>query len=141
MKPGPLCLSFMGMLSSALPAAAVPLPGGALVPVPSGQEIRLQDVVLNARGPAGLTARFLFVAPAITREGGTVDFETSSRDMEHLCTSYALPKVLTRTGPQPRQIIISLSDVAVPFGELAPDATQFFETYAVEHEDCIWVPY
>ena len=27
---------------------------------------------------------------------------------------------------------------AVPFGEAAPDATQFFEAYRVEGDACIW---
>lgn len=105
--------------------------------VPSGQAVSLLDVVLNAPGPDGLTARFRFVAPAIAREGGSVDFETATADMLHLCQTYALPRI-PETGPQPSQIVISLSDREVPFGEAAPEATQFFEAYRIENGSCIW---
>ena len=40
--------------------------------------------------------------------------------------------------PQPAQIVISLSDRPVPFGEAAPDATQFFEAFALQDGTCIW---
>lgn len=109
----------------------------AVVAVPSGQDVRLLEVVLNAPGPAGVAARFRFVAPAIAKDGGEIDFETASADMAHLCQTYALPK-LAELGPVPTQIIISFSDRAVPFGEAAPDATQFFEAYRVEGDACIW---
>jgi len=109
----------------------------AVVVVPSGQDVRLLEVVLNAPGPDGVAARFRFVAPAIAKDGGEIDFETASADMAHLCQTYALPK-LAELGPVPPQIIISFSDRAVPFGEAAPDATQFFEAYRVEGDACIW---
>jgi hypothetical protein len=122
-----------------VPAEGVDLgPGaGQPIPVPSGQAVTLQDVVWNAPGPDGLTLRFRFIAPAIARDGGTVDFDAATADMLHLCQSYALPRI-SSTGPQPSQIVISLSDVAVPFGEAAPDATQFFEAYAIRDGVCIW---
>lgn len=106
----------------------------ATVPVPSGQEVQLLDVIRDEQGPAGLTYRFRFVAPAIAQ---TVDFETAAADMEHLCRTYALPR-LSAIGPVPAQVIISLSDRALPFGAPAPDATQFFEAFRVEDGDCIW---
>ena len=36
---------------------------------------------------------------------------------------------------------ISLSDVAVPFGQAAPEATQFFEAYSVTDGICTWEIY
>jgi hypothetical protein len=105
--------------------------------LPSGQQVTLQDVVWNAPGPEGLTTRFRFIAPAIAAEGGTVDFETAAADMQWLCQNYALPRVAS-PGPQPSQIVISLSDIAVPFGEANPDATQFFEAYTIEDGVCVW---
>jgi len=108
-----------------------------LVPVPSGQEVRFVDVVMNAPGPDGLTARFRFVAPAIAKDSGTVGFDVAASDMEHLCTNFALPRI-AGTGPAPSQVVISLSDRDVPFGEAAPEATQFFEAYRVEGGACIW---
>ncbi len=111
-----------------------------LVPVPSGQQVVLQDVIWNVPGPDGLVLRFRFVAPDIARNGGSVDFETASADMMALCESYALPR-LTQFGPAPGQVIISLSDVAVPFGQSAPEATQFFEAFSIVDGTCVWDVY
>lgn len=107
------------------------------IPVPSGQRVVLQDVVRDAAGPNGLTYRFLFVAPAIARVGGSIDVDQAMADMQHLCDTYALPRLATG-GPVPAQVVISLSDSAVPFGESAPDATQYFEAYRIENNTCIW---
>lgn len=105
--------------------------------VPSGQAVTFLGVVMNAPGPDGLTARFRFLAPAIAREGGSVDFDTAAADMLDLCQNYALPRIAS-SGPQPSQIVISLSAREVPFGEADPDATQFFEAYRIEDGTCIW---
>lgn len=107
------------------------------IPVPSGQNISLLEVIWNAQGPDGLTLRFRFLAPGISRQGGTVDYDTAAADMLHLCQTYALPRV-PNTGPQPQQIIVSLSDRPVPFGETSPDATQFFEAFTLEDGTCTW---
>ena len=96
--------------------------GDERVIVPSGQDVRYLDTVQSAPGPEGLTIRFRFVAPAIARDGATVDVEAAQADMEVLCNEFALPR-LPATGPAPAQIIISLSDRAVAFGEPAPEAT------------------
>ena len=50
---------------------------------------------------------------------------------------FALPRIDPH-GPQPAQVIISLSDRPVPFGEVEPDVTQFFEAYRIENGACIW---
>ena len=107
------------------------------IAVPSGQVVTLLDVIWNAPGPTGLAVRFRFLAPAISRATGAVDFATASADMLHLCQTYALPRI-AEFGPEPSQIIISMSDMAVPFGEPSPDATQFFEAYTVQDDACIW---
>lgn len=109
----------------------------APIAVPSGQPVTLLDVITNQPGPLGLTTRFRFIAPEIAREGGSVDLETAQADMLALCQSYALPRIAGQ-GPQPAQIVISLSDRPVPFGEAAPDATQFFEAFALQDGTCIW---
>ncbi|MDT8855288.1 DUF6497 family protein [Paracoccaceae bacterium Fryx2] len=110
---------------------------GAPIVVPSGQPVMLQDVIWNEPGPEGLTLRFRFVAPQISRMGGTVDFDTAVADMRALCESYALPRIAD-LGPEPAQIIVSMSDMPVPFGEAAPEATQFFEAFTVQEGACIW---
>lgn len=113
------------------------LPGdGALVEVPSGQEVTLQDVIWNVPGPEGMTLRFRFIAPGIA-EGGAVDFETAAADMQALCDGYALPR-LSEFGTGPAQIIISLSAEPLEFGVTAPDVAQYFESYSVVDGGCQW---
>lgn len=115
----------------------VTLGNDEVIGVPSGQVVTLQDVIWNAPGPDGMVARFRFVAPAIARDGGTVDFDAASADMAALCQSYALAR-LAEFAPAPSQVIISMADQPLPFGEAAPDATQFFEAYTIKGNTCIW---
>lgn len=125
-----------GLIAAILLAS--PAFGQELVPVPSGQPVTFLDAIWNEPGPAGLTARFRFVAPQIAQQGGTVDFDTASADMEALCNTYALPRIETTTGPRPAQVVISLSDRPVEFGVISPDATQFFEAYSIVDGACVW---
>lgn len=111
----------------------------ALIAVPSGQMVTLQEVVWNAAGVEGLTLRFRFVAPAIA-PGGGVAFEAAYGDMQALCQTYAMPR-MADFGPQVQQIVISLAAAPVVFGESAPDVAQFFEAYRVEDGTCIWEIY
>ena len=109
----------------------------APITVPSGQPVTLQDVIWNEAGPTGLTLRFRFVAPQIARNGGSVDSETATADMQALCEGFALPRI-AEFGPQPGQIIISMADQPVPFGETLPEVTQFFEAFSVKDGTCVW---
>jgi hypothetical protein len=109
----------------------------ALIDVPSGQRVSLLDVVRNEMGPAGLILRFRFLSPDIAREGGSTGYDAAAADIVHLCHSYALPR-LDAFGPEPQQIVISLSDRPVPFGETMPEATQFFEAFSFADGTCIW---
>lgn len=104
------------------------------IPVPSGQEVRLIEVIWNAPGPEGLTWRFRFLAPRI---GQDVDYDLALGDMDYLCQTYVVPR-LTATGPQPAQVVVSLSDRPLPFGQTDPEAVQFFEAYRIAEGRCIW---
>lgn len=108
-----------------------------MIAVPSGQAVTFLDAITDAPGPDGLAARFRFLAPAIAHDGGTVDAETAALDMDYLCGSFALDHI-ANTVPQPAQIIISMSNVDVPFGEVHPEATQFFNSYSIEDGSCVW---
>lgn len=104
---------------------------GEAVAVPSGRTVQVLDVITNAPGAEGATARFRFVVPGLSRE------DDWAEDMQALCDQYALPRTEAMV-PQPQQIIIALADRAVPFGQAAPDAVQFFEGYRVQDHSCIW---
>jgi len=124
-------------------AAAPPIPeappagtGGAGLAVPSGQTVSHVETVVTDAGD-GPVLRFRFLAPAIAREGGTVGGDVAQADMQVLCDGFALSNLPTDAPPAGR-IVISLMDRPVPFGQAAPEATQFFEGYRVENGRCIW---
>ncbi|KAF0116101.1 MAG: hypothetical protein FD150_586 [Rhodobacteraceae bacterium] len=108
-------------------------PAGEAVSVPSGRALTLIDIVTNARGPEGATARFRFLAPGLD----PAEAESAAMDMQALCDSFAVKRIDGMV-PAPQQIIISFASEAVPFGEAAPDVVQFFESYRPENGVCIW---
>lgn len=131
---------------SPVPPVRVPLPAlhrAKIAPrpdepiiLPSGLTVTLQEVIWNAPGPVGLTMRFRFVAPDLAG----ADFTAVTDDMLWLCQTYARPRVPV-TGPQPEQIVISLADRAVPFGESHPEVGQMFEAYSLRDGICVWEPF
>ena len=137
MMPAPrVRLALVLSALAALSACQEDAPADGAISVPSGREITLIEVVSNAPGNAGATARFRFLAPGLTSE----EVAATEADMQALCDSYALPTIAGMV-PAPQQIVISLSAEAVPFGEAAPDVVQFFEVYRPEGETCIWEPF
>lgn len=124
---------FLAISGLVLPVAAQDT---ALVDVPSGQPVSLIDVILNEPGPAGSTMRVRFLAPEIA-PNASISFETAVIDMAALCDSYALPRA-TEATPSPDQVIISLADRIVPFGQTDPEATQYFEAYRIDDGTCVW---
>ena len=106
---------------------------GPKVEVPSGRKLSLIDVITNAPGPSGATARFRFLAPGLASE----DAEAAATDMQVVCDSFALERTDGMV-PEPQQIVISFAGAKVPFGEAAPDVVQFFESYRIENGACVW---
>ena len=109
---------------------------GPAIAVPSGTEVHWIDTITDTQGPDGLTLRFRFLAPGI---GGRqpLDPEMASMDMDALCKDFALPRI-SDMGPQPAQVVISLSDRVVPFGETDEEAVQFFQAYSIVDGACDW---
>jgi Family of unknown function (DUF6497) len=108
-------------------------PAGEAIDVPSGRALSLIDIVTNARGPAGATARFRFLAPDLA----PAEAESAAADMQALCDSFAISRIDGMV-PAPQQIIITFMSAEVPFGESAPDVVQFFESYRPENGACVW---
>ncbi len=115
----------------------LPLMAEDALTLPSGQKVTLIETLTNIPGSDGLAIRYRFLAPEIARDTGTIDADTAGDDMDWLCNTYALPR-LPKNGPQPAEIIISMSDMSVPFGEDHPEATQFFNSYKIEDGACQW---
>jgi len=119
---------------------AAPLRAEEPIKVPSGQTVTYVETIEDLHGPAGLTYRFRFLAPAIARTGGTVSAEDAVKDMAELCQAFALPR-LPNPGPAVQEIVISLADRPVVFGAQAPEATQYFEAFRPDGDACIWEGY
>lgn len=128
-------LARMAALAGVFGAGAA-LGADADIAVPSGQPITFVEVVRDAQGPEGLTYRFRFLAPQIAREGGLVTAEQALDDMAQICDSFALP--VTSAFSEVQQIVISLSDRPVEFGQTDPEATQYFEAFSPDGDACIW---
>jgi len=116
--------------------AVAPLRAADAFPVPSGQDVTLTEVLLD-EAPGELWVRFRFVAPAITRDTGTVTYDQAGPDMDHLCDALVLPYLQTHA-ITPARVVISLMDRPVAFGVQDPAATQFFESYRPDDTHCIW---
>ncbi len=106
---------------------------GPTVDVPSGRNLSLIDVITNAPGPEGATARFRLLAPGLASE----DAEAAAADMQVGCDRCAVKRIDGMV-PEPQQIVIVFAGEAVPFGEAAPEVVQFFESYRVENGACVW---
>jgi len=102
------------------------------IDLPSGVSVTLLDVITHIPGQ-GLTYRFRFLAPHIAQGP---DYATVAPDMQFLCDSHALPR-LANIGPVPNQIVITMLDRLVDFGEISPDAIQFFEAYRPDSDACV----
>ena len=125
---------FLNMLAAS--AASAGEAGVAPISVPSGQPVTLSEVLLD-RDPGALWLRLRFVAPQISRNGGTATHDQAMADMDHLCQELALSYVQEHA-LQPERIVISFADRAVPFGVQDPAATQYFEAYRPSGDTCIW---
>lgn len=116
--------------------AEVSFGDGAQISVPSGQSVTLQDIIWNALGPDGPVARFRFVAPAIARAGGSINADQVANDLLHLCQNI-VRGTLAEKGDVRSNVVVSMADRAVTFGETIPDATQYFESYRIDGDRCI----
>lgn len=106
---------------------------GAALTLPSGGEVRLQEVRFGDDG----IARFRFVAPWLDADA---DYAAVAGDVAWLCDTVGLDWVAEQ-GAAPEQIVISLADRALPFGEAAPEARQMFEAFRVEGGACVPEPF
>jgi hypothetical protein len=101
------------------------------IPVPSGQALSFIEFISEAEGE---TVRFRFLTPDI---GTAFDYMDVAADFQMVCDDLVLP-VLDANALAPRQIVLSMSAVDIPFGEDHPDVLQFFEIFRPENGTCIW---
>lgn len=122
------------------PSMATPALAGGDIALPSGRSVTFHDVIWGEPGPEGLTVRFRFLEPGLAEVIAATPYDELEADMRALCESYAIGRI-ANIGPQPAQIIVSISDRPVTFGEADPEAAQIFEAYRRDGETCIWEPF
>ena len=124
--------------SSCLALAVVCSAGSACAfDLPSGVTAKLHEVLLDTVGEDAFV-RFRFVAPSIdASQNGAPGYSELEADFPHLCTTLALP-YLREYDLSADQIVISISDRVTEFGVMNADATQYFEQFRPENDDCIW---
>lgn len=99
--------------------------------LPSGQTVTLADIIFEEDGAL---ARFRFLAPRI---GADLTFPDVAGDFPWLCEQAILP-ALAVAEAVPERVVISMADRPVEFGEITPDAIQFFEAFSLSGGVCIW---
>jgi hypothetical protein len=117
-------------------ALDITLGDGAAIAVPSGQQVRLLDIIWNSEGPDGPAPRFRFIAPAIARAGGSVAYEAAEADLQHLCEGFALAKLAERGAVAPL-VLLGMADREIEFGVTDPEATQYVDAFVIEGTTCI----
>ncbi|WP_380053383.1 DUF6497 family protein [Falsihalocynthiibacter sp. SS001] len=101
--------------------------------VPSGQDIKFKQVIwIDENDPPYAT--FRFVAPDVSKVG----YDVSVEDILYLCENYALPQIIEKHDDTEVELVISLSQVDIEFGEMNPDVTQFFESFVIRDAQCAW---
>lgn len=111
-RPAQLCLS---AVLAAAPALAQPVAGPAL------------DEVLRDEGAQVLRLRY--VQPDLDIDGAA-----------DLARRLCLADAPERAGPD-WEVVVSISAVALPFGQTNPDVVQVFEAFTWQDGDCIWSDY
>ncbi|OWJ78514.1 acetolactate synthase [Haematobacter genomosp. 1] len=109
--------------------------GAEAIRVPSGAAVTFQEMLSDTEGPEGLTFRFRFVVRPIGEQG--MEEQGMEQDMRALCEAFALPR-MSRLAESPAQVVISVADRAIAFGDADPGVVQFFEAYRIENGHCIW---
>lgn len=102
--------------------------------VPSGQPVYLLEFLDEPDAPKHMF-RARFVAPDL--DVVSSDIESVFADMELLCNTVALPEIGARA-IAPDRIIVSISSAPMELGTIAPEITQFFESYSIADDTCIW---
>ncbi len=107
------------------------------ITLPTGHTVTFHEVIQSEPGTSGLAVRFRFIEPDLAEVKEQTDYSVLEADMQFLCETYALERI-ANIGPQPAQVIISIADREVAFGEADPTATQIFEAYRPVDGACIW---
>ena len=120
------------------PVALVEAEDGSIA-LPSGLVVRQHELRLEPQGAVthGVqTVRLRYVSEQLA-DAETFGFERIEQDFSHLCHQFGL-RARGRSAPKAGQIIISMASAPTAFGESVPEVVQYFDSFRVESDRCIW---
>lgn len=120
------------------PVALTQAPDGTIT-LPSGLVLRQHELRLEPQGAVShgvQTVRLRYVSEQLS-DSAVFGFEQIEQDFSHLCHQFGL-MVRGRSAPNAEQIIISMASAPTAFGESVPEVVQYFDSFRVENDRCIW---
>lgn len=109
------------------------------IALPSGLVLRQHELRLEPQGAVThdvQTVRLRYVSEQLS-DDQAFGFDRIEQDFSHLCHQFGLT-IRGRSAPKAGQIIISLASAPTAFGETAPEVVQYFDSFRVENNRCIW---
>ena len=106
----------------------------AQIALPSGFNAELLEGFVEIQPDGARWARFRYVMPALA-DGAVYDKVQS--DFAVLCDSTAVP-MLDSAGEEVSQVVVSLMDKPLEFGQSDPGTIQYFEVFTIREGRCIW---
>jgi hypothetical protein len=107
----------------------------AEVILPSGLDATLMEGFVEVQPDGARWARFRYVMPALAAP--ETGFDQVQADFVTLCEAQARP-MLQQAGEEVALIIVSLMDKPMEFGQSDPGTVQYFESFAIRDDRCIW---
>ncbi len=122
-------------LMALLAATSFAFPAQADLVVPSGQPLRVLDMLWEDQaGQSTLVIRTL--TPQIARNGAALSYDAVEADFEVICAALGLP-VRALAGSDASHILVVMMDRPVPRGTPDTQATQYISEFRVADGRCI----
>jgi hypothetical protein len=116
---------------------AIALFAGPLVAqtaLPSGFNAELMEGFVEIQPDGARWARFRYVMPALADDAV---YDKVQSDFAVLCDDTAVP-MLHAAGEEVSQVVVSLMDKPLEFGQSDPGTVQYFEVFTIREGRCIW---
>lgn len=139
MKCGVAILVVLAYTSSVGANPLVEIPAKGVVTLPSGLIARQHELVLEPVGaPSALakTVRVRFVAESLA-DTALWGFDRIEADFEALCRSVGLQNRQV-SAPNAERVVISIASEPTNFGDSVPNVVQYFDSFLVQDDTCIW---
>lgn len=125
-----LCLLIAGFAAGTAAASST---GASEFGVPSDNQTYLHEAMVDAQTePSSLRLRF--VQPSLS---AGFDYSDVSDDLFALCQAQFRGEVAQNVAEM-GQVIVSIANKEVPFGETNPDVVQVFEVFHLGDAGCEW---